>query len=152
MEILERNHREYFENNSQSAIQKYEEIQRNFKLILERTSEQLGEEFYQTCHTFNYTKTASHHELKALIERELPKATMYYSQGKRDISVAVCGYIASYSLFHFSLPTPDINLLDLLIRVIEDDYFISLGFTPKYQESGIPVSYTHLTLPTILLV
>jgi hypothetical protein len=139
MEILERNHRAYFDNNKQTASQKCEEIKENFQLVLERSSDQLKDEFYQTCHTFDYTKAASHHDLRALIEKEIPKAQMYYSSGKNEIAQIVCGYIASYSLFHYSLPTPDLDLLDLLLRVLENEYFVSLGFTPSYTDEYLPI-------------
>ena len=138
MEIFERNHREYFENSKQTALQKYKEIEANFQLILDRDSDHLREEFYQTCHTFDYTKPASHLDLKALIEKELPKAQQYYVSKKQDIAGIVCGYIASYSLFHYSLPAPDLDLLHLLMRVLEDPYFLSLGYTPAYVEEGMP--------------
>ncbi len=136
MEIFERNHRIYFENSKKSSVQKNKEIQENFSLITKRTSEQLKEEFYQSCHTFNYTKAASHYDLKALIEKELPKAISYTSLGQPKIALHVYGYIAAYSLFHYNLPTPDLDLLHLLIRVLENDYFLKLGFTPSYQEEG----------------
>lgn len=139
MEIFERNHREYFENNKQTAAQKIEEIKKNFQVILERDSAHLREEFYQTCHTFDYTKPANHQDLKALISKELPKAQKYYANGKHDITRIICGYVASYSLFHYSLPTPDLDILHLLIRVLEDRYFLTLGFSPAYTEDGIPI-------------
>lgn len=139
MEILERNHRVYFEQSKMGAAGKNEEIKKNLALILDRSSEQLREELYQTVHTFEYTKAASHLDLRNLINSELPKASAYYSKNQRDLALAVMSYIASYSLFHFSLPTPDIDMLSLLMRVLEDDYFLALGFNPNYAQNNTPI-------------
>ncbi len=139
MEVLEKNHRIFFEKNNKSSATKNEEIKENFQLILSRTSEQLQQEFYETIHTFEYTKPAGHEELKSLIATELPKAASYHTIKEHHIVLAITGYIASFSLFHYSLPTPDLDMLHLLIRVHEDEFFNTLGYSPSYMESGVPV-------------
>ncbi len=139
MEILERNHRIYFEQNKSTSKRKNEEIKNNLLLILNRSSQQLREELYQTVHNFDYRKAASLLELKTLINTELPKANNYFANKQPEIALSVIGYVASYSLFHFSLPTPDVEMLCLLIRVLEDAYYKDLGYSPDYTMEGKPV-------------
>jgi len=143
MELLEKNHRIFFEKNNKSSATKNEEIKENLQLILDRSSAQLREEFYETQHTFDYTKPAGHHQLRALINAELPKASNYRAAKQNDIALAIMGYIASYSLFHYSLPTPDLDMLHLLIRVHEEQYFHTLGFSPEYMTNFIPERAKH---------
>ena len=132
MELIERNHRLFFAENNQTVAQKNKTIVKNFELVLERTDKQIQNELYDTVHTFGYTQPASHDQLKALIEEELIKANAFIVHKKYDIALDILGYIAAYGLFHYGFPQPDIDMLFLLMHVLENDYFVELGFESEF--------------------
>ncbi len=132
MELIERNHRLFFTKNEQEASHKNKLVRRNLALLLERTDDQLFEEFYDTVHTFGYTQNASHEQLKALINNELPKVETYISAGKIDLALDVMGYVAMYGLFHNGFPQPDVDMLSLFMHVMESEYYDDLGFKTTF--------------------
>lgn len=138
MELIERNHRLFFEKNKKTNAQKNKEILDNFELILERSDEQINEELYDTIHTFGYTKPASHNDLINLIQTEISNATNYFAMKKPEQAIDIMSYIVSYGLFQFGYPQPDIDMLTLMLQILEQDYYNELGFEFNFIENDIP--------------
>lgn len=133
MDVLERNHRLFFFKANQIPEKKNRVIIQNFEKILDRTDFQIMEECYETIHTFGYLKASSHEQLIALINDELPKMMSYLNTRQYEMAYAVAGYIVCYGLFNFGFPPPDIDLLNLALHIIEQDYFKEIGFMQDYR-------------------
>jgi hypothetical protein len=70
--------------------------------------------------------------LASLIEGELPNMDWYEENKHERVATSIPTYIVGNALFNYALPKPDRELLDLYYRIIEPDYFKSLGFTFSY--------------------
>lgn len=136
MEIIERNHRLFFEKNKNTIAQKNTLMMENFNLILDRSDDELKSELYDTIHTFGYTKPASHIDLVNLIQTEIANANNYFAMKKPDLAMDILAYTASYSLFQFGFPKPDLDMLNLLLHILEQDYFVELGYEIEFINKG----------------
>lgn len=132
LEILERNHRLFFADQTATIETRNEQVIANFNKILELTDQVIAVELYDTIHSYSHLKQADHRQLQSLIDNELPKVNEYFKTKNHIVAKDIIEYIASYSLFYFGLPAPDKDLLHLLLHIFNQAYFIDLGFDIQY--------------------
>jgi hypothetical protein len=132
METIERIHHNYFENNNKTFFQKNSFIKKELEKVLERSADQIKAELYATTATFGVLTPKGHDALASLIEGELPNMDWYEENKHERVATSIPTYIVGNALFNYALPKPDRELLDLYYRIIEPDYFKSLGFTFSY--------------------
>lgn len=132
MEALERMHRVYFEKDDKTPAQKNKELTREFSMLVARSEEEFGREFYRVPATFGITVPVNHDRIVGFIEAELSHADWYLAHGYEEVALAIPGYIVGFCLFNYSLPLPDRELFELYFQIVEADYFQGLGFELDY--------------------
>ncbi len=144
MEAFERMHRSYFAADGLSAVKKNARLVQELEELLQRPTNKLEAELYQTRSTFGVINSTSHQKLKRIIEGELDNMDWYLENRYETIALAVPGYIVGYALFYHSFPEPDKDLLLLYYQIMEYQYFGDLGYKldlrladGRLNESGI---------------
>ena len=103
--------------------------------ILQRTDEQLREEFYRVRFTFGVTDPISSDKVAAMIRSEMPRADWYRENGYPEVSFHIAGYLVGYILYHYA-PPPDLReLLKLFFQITEADFYSQLGFTQDFSHA-----------------
>jgi hypothetical protein len=131
METLERIHRKYFEKAGNQQT-KNDDIKTEFEQLLNRSKADYYKELYYTKNTFGITSSENHNWIVAFIEKELPNIRWYQENGYPKVALAIAGYIIGYCLFNYALPKPDRDLFELYYKIVEPQFFKSLGFQEEY--------------------
>jgi hypothetical protein len=58
----------------------------------------------------------------------------YLDNNYEDLAVVIYEYIAGHALFSFGMPKPTVRLFDLIINILEQDYYNELGYAEKYYD------------------
>lgn len=135
METLERIHRIYFEENKRSTVEKNDYLIAEFKKLLAREKTNYFKEFYRTTATFGITSPENHNRVSTFIEGELPNIGWYIDNEHEATALAIPSYIVGYSQFNYAVPKPDKELFRLFYRIVENDYFLALGYTTVYYDT-----------------
>lgn len=128
MDELEKIHRLFFGTSKFSAQRKNEEMIKVYKDLITRSRDDFGKEIYDVIATFGVTMPSGHERFKELVDNEISKADWYFEHNHLSYAEAISGYIAGYSLFNYSLPEPDKELLHLIYQIRYHEYFTQLGF------------------------
>lgn len=136
METLERIHRQYFASDNKSIEEKCDQLIEEFNNIYNRPKEELTKEIYHTIATFGITSPVNHDRVASFIDGELPNMEWYLNNNYPNIALAIPGYIAGYCMFEFAVPQPDKDLFHLYFEIVENDFFIQLGFDNNYYNSN----------------
>lgn len=138
-ETLERAHRQYF-NRSEglSSAAKNERLLQVFRELLQRNEQAFESEMYRGRSTFGITLSVTHDRVATLIENELHQMDWYQEHQMNEIALAVTDYIAGYCLFNYAVPEPDRAFLHLYFRIMENDYFRSLGYRQQFCDPNRP--------------
>jgi hypothetical protein len=134
MEALERIHRLYFAPDGKTAGEKNLAVRKEFTKLLERSKEELFKELYTASSTFGITSPSNHAQLVSFIDSELPNMDWYAENKHTMVALSIPGYIVGYSIFNYSFPKPDRELLHLYYWIAEPEYFTDLGFAPQYYD------------------
>lgn len=132
METIERIHRSYFENDGKTMVQKNVVIRKELEKIKNRSKDLIFNELYNITSTFGILSPNGHDTLANLVDGELPNMDWYEENKHPAVAIAVTGYIVGNALFCYALPKPARELLELYYRILEPQYFASLGYTPQY--------------------
>lgn len=137
MEAFERMHRSYFTANDMSTKQKNHVLAKELREILERPKDKVISEMYYTTSTFGMITPTNHQKLVDAINSELENLTWYKENKYDEVALAIPGYIVGLSLFNYSLPEPDKELLQLYYEITEPEFFGELGFVSRFQHNHI---------------
>ncbi len=135
MERLEEINRTYFSNEVADIDDKIKMIQSEYNTILDHDSTILQSEMYWVKSTFGITVSVNHDRIVNFIDGELSNMDWYLENEHHDIAQGIPEYIIGYVLFHFAPPKPDRQLLQLYLRITEEQYFAQLGFSTLYNGS-----------------
>lgn len=135
MELLERIHRQYFENDGKTTAQKNAVMRREFEKLLLRPKEAFFKEMYRVKSTFGITTPVNHDRLVSFIDGELHNMDWYKDNKYEQIALSIPGYIVGYCLFNYALPKPDREYLHLYFQIVENDYFKKLRIADDYYDS-----------------
>lgn len=136
MELLEEVHALGAEKIS---AERNEEVFTEIKKISHRSPDSWHEEFYEVNNTFGITSPLSPERLRSFINNEIEKMDWYVREGHREIALSIPGFIVGYSLFHYALPGPFKEFLQLFYEVLDSEYFCELGFRPALSQGGKPL-------------
>ncbi len=132
MEAFERLHRTFFSADGLSSQQKNQYLVKELRGLQNRSDEKIRGELYRTISTFGMLGATNHNLLKDIISDELPNMQWYQDNGYEEVALAIPGFIVGHSLFNYSLPEPDRELLMLYYQIMEPGYFEDLGFDLRY--------------------
>jgi hypothetical protein len=116
--------------------QKHRSILKELKATLKREREEVEKEFYETKHTFGWLSSGNHLRLKEMIDQEMAHADWYIDNGYKDYVDYIPQYIASFLLYNYAMPLPDKMYLHLILKVYNNDLFLSLGFESLFKKNG----------------
>jgi hypothetical protein len=128
MEHIENIHKTFFHINTLSPEQKNHEMLMELKKIRKLSKEAVFTELYNTKNTFGVLMSGSHLRLTEMIDQDMKHFDWYITNGFGDYAIYIPQYISSLLLYSYSMPLPDKNLLHLLLRIWNNDFFVKLGF------------------------
>ncbi len=134
MEKLEAVSRIFFAQDRTPVQQKVVQMKRELELVLERSDDELAQEFYKAAYTFGITTPVNHDRLSNFITGELGNMNWYTENGHTHAAMAVPGYIVGYTMFNYALPEPDMGLLHLYYEITEQAYFNELGYDMEFVD------------------
>ncbi len=132
MDIFEKINTDYFDNSGKSILQKNNQIIKDLNNICSKTQEDITKQLYTISVTFGVTTPRQHENFGEYIDSEITSIDWYLENGYLEIALAVPNYIVGYVLFNNALPKPDRDILDLYMRIMNQDYFNSLGYRYDY--------------------
>ena len=135
MELLERVHRQYFENDGSSVPLKNQVMRKELEKLLDRPKEAFFKEMYRVNATFGITSPVNHDKVISFIDGELPHMSWYREHGHTKVALAIPGYIVGYCLFNYAVPMPVKELFHLYFQLMEPVYFENLGFRYNFAET-----------------
>ncbi len=128
-ETLERIHRNWFSSNKKSTAEKNAEIIQEFTRLLKRPQSAWDNEFYRIISTFGIVPAFGHDRVENIIDAELPVFDWYAEHEYPEVALAIADFIVGHSQFSFALPKYDRDFFHLYFRVINNDFFKTLGFS-----------------------
>ncbi len=128
MEYIENITKVFFQNNSLSPDQKIGLMKKELKKLSLQTKESIHKELYNTKATFGVLTPGNHIRLQEMIDQEMKHFDWYITNGFSNEAGHIPQYIASLILYTYSMPIPEKNLLHLLLRLWNNDFFVDLGF------------------------
>jgi len=137
MDRLEEINSIYFSNEITDVDQKIDMIKTEYRSILAHDPDTLQSEMYWVKSTFGITAPVNHDRIVNFIDGELANMDWYLEHEHETIAQSIPEYIIGYALFHFAPPKPDLDLLQLYLRITEHEYFHALGFTTIYIDEGL---------------
>jgi hypothetical protein len=136
MEMLERIHREYFNQDGKTTIQKNQALCKELRKLLQRPSNDFYKEMYRVKSTFGITTPVNHDRIVSFIDNNLNNMDWYKENGYEVIALSIPSYIVGYCLFNYAVPRATRDFFLLYFQVIERDYFNDLGFTLKFWDTN----------------
>ena len=137
MEQIREGHDLFF---NESLITVHEKNKILIKMVrdLEKvTAESLAKELYEVNSTFGTSMPEGHQRLVDIIDAQMTDFDWYYENKFHTFANAICGYVAGFSLFAYSLPEPSKALLKLFYMITENKYFNELGFNEEYYLNDV---------------
>jgi hypothetical protein len=136
MEHIENIHKTFFTVTTISPEKKNNEMLKELKKIQLIGKKDLFNEMYNTKSTFGNLVAGNHKRYQELFESEMKHFQWYMDNGYKDYVLDIPNYIAGLLLYTYSMPLPDKYLLHILLRVLNNDLFVSLGFTSFIRANG----------------
>jgi len=127
MTELERLNWQYFANDNKPYSEKNRLLKNSFLELLNKPETEILKDFYKTRSTFGIPLPSHHDKLVSVINRNIENVKYYIDNNYKNIALNIYEYIASHSLFSYGLPQADLKLLDLIMRLLNQDYLAELG-------------------------
>ena len=137
MDHIEKIFATFFHINTLTPQRKNASIYQELMSMSEVTDGALLEELYDTKHTFGRLEAAAHIKLQEVAEQELVHFDWYAQSDLSQYAVYIPRYVCSLLLFGYALPITDHRLLQILARVLENDFFMSLGYNSLVKHDGM---------------
>lgn len=140
MEVLERVHRKYFENDGSPVSQKNQVMRKEMERLMDRSRAAFFKEMYRVNATFGITTPVSHDKVVSFIDGELQHMPWYKDNGHSRVALSIPGYIVGYCLFNYAVPKPVHDLFFVYLQIMEPTFFRSLDIpVPFRAETGFKV-------------
>lgn len=136
MEEIEKASLQYFLQDNRTHQEKNREIKNTLVKFINTPEETIIKDFTIASYTFGLPSPAKHDSLLDVISKNIPNAKYYNENNLPEISLHVLEYIVSFSLFTYSLPKPDVNLLELVLNIVNQDYFSEMGYGDTLYKSN----------------
>lgn len=136
MECIKDCHDLYFKDNITNVHNKNEIIYARIKELDEMSYETFRKELYEVNSTFGTSMPEGHQRLADIIDAQMNDFDWYAEQGYEAYALAICGYLAGFSLYSYSLPAPSKDLLQLYYRIVESGFFVELGYQQQFLRNG----------------
>lgn len=94
------------------------------------------DELYEYKSTFGSLNSCSHSKVVEIIQQEMVHYDWYYEHDFEEVVKYLPSFITSSLLYNYALPLPDKLYLELLIRILENDFFIGHNQISLADDSG----------------
>lgn len=135
MTTVEEIQRIYNAPSKRSLLEKNERMTILLRQLQATTERDFNDELYRTTATFGITRPTRHVEVREFIERELPKTKGLQNDQQQAVQLYLLEFIAQYMLYFFGVQRPTQTFLQLIVRVLNDDFFTELGFRPSLLDA-----------------
>ncbi|MGB4840426.1 MAG: hypothetical protein WBP08_15600 [Saprospiraceae bacterium] len=136
METIQASHNLFFNDNMTGVHEKNKEIIRNVRQFEKINFDDFERELYEVNSTFGISVPDGHQRLVEIIDAQISDFEWYYENKYYNYSKAICGYVVGFSLYSYSIPEPSRDLLILYYRILNHDFFKSLGFSDSFNVNG----------------
>lgn len=137
MEVIRACNELYFTDNITSVHDKNKEMIRKVRHLEKTEFNEFEKELYEVNSTFGTSMPEGHQRLAEIIDAQMNDFDWYYENKYFAFANGICGYVVGYSLYSYSLPEPSKDLLKLFYRIVENDYFLQLGFSEIFKNGDI---------------
>lgn len=124
----------YFAKDNKSTEDKNNTMIEEFKKLQAEQKEKITEDFYKAKFTFGIANPASHQAMIDTYNSNINNVQWYLDKEKDDIAVLIVEYIAGYCLYNYGLAKPTRELFDLLFNILNQQYYIDMGFKDIYYD------------------
>lgn len=124
----------YFTRDNKPFEEKNKTMKQEFQKILDKPKEKITEDFYNVKSTFGIANPTMHQQVVDVFNSNTNNVKWYLDNNYEDLAVIIYEYIAGHALFSFGLPRPTTKLFDLIINILEQDYYNELGFPEQYYD------------------
>lgn len=135
---IEQIHKSYFAQDQKNLQHKLKHMRQELAKLRQMNTQDITKEIYHTVSTFGITTPASTSSLNELMDREIHAIQWYLDHEYTDYAQAIVEYMAGISLFNYALPLPVKDLLHLIYRATESEFFKSIQGYEPVVEKGIP--------------
>ncbi len=118
------------------VVNKNEYLISSLSELLSWTDQIISKSLYKVISTFSTVHSVETHKLIDFMSTELEAAKQYVIQGYGEFFHVLVEYIIGYVNFHIALKPEYKELLDILWRVYNDNFFLDLGFSVRYITRG----------------
>jgi len=136
MESISESHDLYFNDNVISVQDKNKVIIKKVKVFENITFLDFCGEMYEVNSTFGISVPDGHQRLVDIIDAQISDFEWYYENRYLEYAKAICGYVAGFVLYSYSLPEPTKALLKLYYRIIYFEFFTDLGYVDGIFKKG----------------
>ena len=138
MECIKDCHDLYFKDNITNVHEKNDIILSRIQVLGKMTFDVFNKELYEVNSTFGTSMPEGHQSLADIIEAQMDDFDWYAENGYEIYAQAICGYLAGFSLYSYSLPEPSKALLKLYYRIVASDFFNELGYQEQVMNENKP--------------
>ena len=122
----------FYWNRELDEVSKNEYLISSFLDLLSWNNQMISKSLYKVIATFSIVKYVDNYELVDFISTELEMAKQYLKQGFSEFFHFIVEYIIGYISFHIAIKHQYKEILDVLWRVYNDNFFTELGFSVRY--------------------
>jgi hypothetical protein len=126
-------HELFFDDATTAIYDKNRMMLQRIRQMKALTIDEVSKQLYNVNSTFGTSKPEGNQMVMTIIEAQQKDLSWYSNNHPEPYTQAICGYIVGYSLHAYALPAPMKSLLIFYYKVIYDEFFAQLGFSPRYS-------------------
>ncbi len=115
----------------ETILQKNDYVLSSLEELLAKPDDYFRKSLYKVKSTFSVVEPVKNSKIIDFVSSELETANWLKSQN-RTLYLRVCEYIIGYLNFHVALKSLHQELLNVLWRLLNDDYFLALGYSVNF--------------------
>jgi hypothetical protein len=138
MNDLEKIQNIYFAKDNSNYIQRNQQIKIEFEKILQQPKENVIKGFYKVKSTFAIMTASDFKTVADFVYNESANTNWYRDNKYPEIVACIYEYISSYSLFNYGMQQPLIEFFNLIMQVLNHDFYTELGVNDKLVSNGKP--------------
>jgi hypothetical protein len=136
MNELEKMSWDYFAKDNKPFQEKNRKMKESLQKLLDMPKEKVVEDLYRVRSTFGIANPAPHQAVVDLFNNNIKNVKWYIDNNYPDIALAIYEYLATYCFFSYGLPRPDAKLFDVMMNILNQDYYTALNTGEKYYDAA----------------
>jgi hypothetical protein len=136
MSTVEDAHRIYYAKDNRAYEDKNREIKALFEKIIAQPKENVLRDFYRAKTTFAVTQPSGPNQLLYAIDDATGGYYGWADKGYQDVALGCAEHAATYTLFNYSVPKPVHEMLNLLVNVLQPDFYKEMNADGKFFDAG----------------